>query len=134
MLPSTFPRKDSVEGALVLQLLMGEEQDQRGPESTCLCPRQEEGGLSPEDTDDTSRSYTLMRQDDKPAEYPLLGHLDKHSRGQSCPAPCLQADLFRFTPDSMGLYISEADNFSVPMADHSSVEQPSFHEAFSFWN
>lgn len=112
MLPNTFPRKDSEEGAPVLQLLMGEGQDQHGPQSTCMSPRQEEGGMSPEDTNDTSRSYTLMRRDDKPAEYPLLGHLDKHSRGQSCPAPCLQADLFQFTPDRMGLYISEAGNFS----------------------
>lgn len=41
MLPNTFPRKDSVEGAPGPQLLMGEEQeeqDQRGPELTHVPP------------------------------------------------------------------------------------------------
>lgn len=41
MLPNTFPRKDSVEGAPGLQLLMGEggeEQDQRGPDLTRVSP------------------------------------------------------------------------------------------------
>lgn len=41
VLPNTFPRKDSVEGAPGPQLLMGEEreeQDQRGPELTHVPP------------------------------------------------------------------------------------------------
>ena len=44
MLPNTFPRKDSVEGAPGPQLLTGEEreereeQDQRGPELTYVPP------------------------------------------------------------------------------------------------
>lgn len=65
MLPNTFPRKDSVEGAPGPQLLTGEEeeQDQRGPELTRVppAPHPEEGGVSPENINDPSRSYTLLR-------------------------------------------------------------------------
>ena len=66
MLPNTFPRKDSVEGAPGPQLLTGEEgeeEDQRGPELTRVppAPHPEEGGVSPENVNDPSRSYTLLR-------------------------------------------------------------------------
>lgn len=66
MLPNTFPRKDSVEGAPGPQLLTGEEgeeEDQRGPELTRVppAPHPEEGGVSPENINDPSRSYTLLR-------------------------------------------------------------------------
>ena len=66
MLPNAFPRKDSVEGAPGPQLLTGEEgeeQDQCGPELTHVppAPTREEGGVSPENVNDPSRSYTFLR-------------------------------------------------------------------------
>ena len=41
----------------------GEEEDQRGPELTRVppAPHPEEGGVSPENINDPSRSYTLLR-------------------------------------------------------------------------
>lgn len=56
----------------------------------------------------------------KPANTPLLGHLDNIPEAILF-SPCLQADLFQFTPDSMGLTSLRQAILSRPMADHSSV-------------